>query len=124
MPSYQLSTLCPVVLGEEELTAHPPLWNIPDELGWLANDSREYVAWTYPPCIYFLLRKNEITYIGSTNNLPNRIRQHLDDGRRFDRALWMPVEEERRLALEDQMIERIQPRENIRSKNNKAARGQ
>lgn len=92
------------------------LWNIPNQLAWLANELREYVAWTYPPCVYFFLRKGEITYVGSTNALPSRIRQHLEEGRKFDRVLWMPVEEDRRLELEDQMIRRLRPAENVRSK--------
>ncbi|MEE9294625.1 MAG: GIY-YIG nuclease family protein [Phycisphaerae bacterium] len=97
-------------------TRREDLWNIPDELAWLANDLREYVAWNYPPCIYFFLRQNNITYVGSSTCLPNRILQHRNEGRKFDRVLWMPVEEERMLELEDLMIGRLQPKENVRSR--------
>ena len=89
-------------------------WKVPTELTWLAESLREYMSWKYPPSVYFLLQDEVLEYIGSTVDLPNRVRQHLQEGKKFDRVLWMPVEEERLRDVESRLIRMLKPGGNQR----------
>ena len=91
-------------------------WKVPTELAWLAESLREYISWKYPPSVYFLLRDEFLEYIGSTVDLPNRVRQHLQEGKKFDRVLWMPVERERLRSVESRLIQMLKPGGNQRGK--------
>lgn len=72
-------------------------------------------AMTYPKIdgffIYFLLRKNEICYIGKSNSLGQRISAHSKD-KTFDEVKYIPVPEEHQSVLELALIKAVRPQYN------------
>lgn len=62
--------------------------------------------------VYFLIRGNEIVYVGQSVNVPSRINQHRKD-KRFDRAVYVPCTRQRVSALERHWIERLDPEYNL-----------
>lgn len=54
---------------------------------------KEYRAWEYPPCIYFLFQNGELVYIGQSTDLHGRIRQHKKRiGEQFDKVLYLEID--------------------------------
>ena len=90
--------------------------SLPATLAWIADDLREYVAWTYPPCVYFLLRDQQVVYVGSSNSLAKRVIDHIDEGMKFERVLWVPADERTYRTQEATFIRLLQPIDNIRGK--------
>jgi len=109
-------------LGKRFSKSYKVNWDVPHELAGLARELREYIGWTYPACVYFLVKGDFLDYIGGTNDLANRIRQHLNDGRSFDRVLWIPCNEEHVHKLEHELIQKLQPPGNQRGRGPKRPR--
>lgn len=62
-----------------------------------------------PPCVYFLIENDAVLYIGQSRNLPARLSQHSQDGKRWNRVLFLPVPAERLLEVETEWIRTLQP---------------
>lgn len=75
--------------------------------GLTAYDPREY-----PPCVYFLILKDEIIYVGQTTNLPTRIAQHRNS-KDFDYVLWFRVAMDSLKFVEADLIAELRPKLNI-----------
>ena len=87
---------------------------VPDALHPVADSLREYSAWSFPVCVYFLIHSSKVTYVGKTNSLQKRIEEHMRLGKVFDRVLWMPVDERLAETIEARFIRDLKPRDNIR----------
>ena len=55
------------------------------------------------PCVYFLIKNNEIVYVGQTVKLHNRLQQHKLD-KDFDSYFFLECKKEELLALERKYI--------------------
>jgi hypothetical protein len=64
-----------------------------------------------PPLIgvYLLMRKGQVVYIGSSLNMPNRVRDHKTNGRPFDQVFYIATHAIQREALERTLIRAINP---------------
>lgn len=59
------------------------------EYYWEHKDKyRDYREKRKFPCVYFLLKDNVVVYVGSTEDISNRIAQHKHINRDFDRVLF------------------------------------
>lgn len=63
--------------------------------------------------IYFLVRGDEVVYVGQSLDMLHRIARHRREGRSFDRYACMECEPERLDALEALYIAAFAPRENM-----------
>jgi predicted DNA-binding transcriptional regulator AlpA len=63
-------------------------------------------------CVYFLVKGDEVVYIGSSFTIYSRITQHKEKD--FDRVLYFHVEPERMLAVEAELIRVIKPKLNVK----------
>ena len=84
--------------------------NIPMELNEHSGDIYEYDT-HLPTCVYFLIDKTEIVYVGKSTNLATRIQQH-KNAKEFDRVLYLPIEENRLDVIERYFIETLEPKYN------------
>jgi hypothetical protein len=67
--------------------------------------------------VYLLLLLNdEIVYIGTSLDMPERVATHRQHGRPFDRVVYIPTLESEREALERILIRAINPRQNRNGK--------
>jgi hypothetical protein len=62
--------------------------------------------------VYLLLVDGEITYVGSSRNMPKRVVEHRKNGRPFDQAFFIGTREKERGPLEALLIRSIRPRQN------------
>ena len=62
------------------------------------------------PCVYFLIQRNKVVYVGQTICLANRAKQHTD--KKFDRVVFLPVPKSQMLKVEGDFIRLLQPRYN------------
>jgi hypothetical protein len=67
--------------------------------------------------VYLLLLNGEITYVGSSRNMPSRVADHRRNGRPFDKAFFIATREEERGPLEALLIRSIRPRQNRSGQN-------
>jgi hypothetical protein len=64
-------------------------------------------------CVYFLLFRDEIVYVGQSGCIDARIAQHISVGDKlFDRVLWMSVDENDVDAYEGALIRALRPKHN------------
>ena len=61
-----------------------------------------------PPCIYFLIERNELVYIGQSIDVIARLRQHQND-KKFSAVYVLPVAAEDLDAVEAALIRRHRP---------------
>jgi hypothetical protein len=104
-----------------------PSAEIPAALASLNLPLYSHVAAT-PSCVYFLLRGDEVVYVGQTVCLGSRLGGHRVDGRLFDRVFYVPVANDDLDEVETAMIARLQPKLNASpgpaaSRNRKAQKG-
>ncbi len=65
------------------------------------------------PTVYFLIVDDEVVYVGYTTHPRTRIGNHKRSlGRRIDRVLYLPVDEEQGFVIEMDWIKRLCPRHN------------
>ena len=83
---------------------------IPKELTEHGDDLYEYNTYL-PPCVYFLIDKSQIVYVGQSANLPARLHAHRME-KNFDRALYMPIDNGRLAEIERFFIETLTPKYN------------
>lgn len=67
------------------------------------------------PCVYFLIRRGEIVYVGRAVRLFRRLGQHLHDGKEFDAFSFITCALEEVDVLEARYIEALKPRWNALS---------
>lgn len=73
-----------------------------------------------PPCVYFLISGETILYVGQSCNLLARLVQHSQAGRRWERALFIPLPKSELLSVEAHWIRALKPSWN-RSRISKAS---
>jgi predicted GIY-YIG superfamily endonuclease len=59
-----------------------------------------------------LLLKGEIVYVGTSQNMADRVAAHRANGRPFDKVFYIGATERERLMLEELLIRRLRPRQN------------
>lgn len=62
--------------------------------------------------VYFLIRDNEVVYVGQSTNCGARVGQHVGNGKVFERALILPLERHHLDAVEADLIAILAPKEN------------
>ncbi|HYD66143.1 GIY-YIG nuclease family protein [Azospirillum sp.] len=67
-----------------------------------------------PPLVgvYLLLLKGKVVYIGSSKNMPRRVRQHRNGSRPFDNAYYIAASESEMRSLEASLIKAMLPTQN------------
>jgi hypothetical protein len=67
----------------------------------------------YPPCVYFLVRRGVIVYVGSTKSLGGRVGGHVASGKAFDEVVYVEVQDKHdRFRVETALIHVLRPRLN------------
>lgn len=62
--------------------------------------------------VYLLFLGDELIYVGSSKNMPERAATHRRNGRPFDRAYFIPTEDDEREHLERLLIRIWRPSQN------------
>lgn len=108
-----LVTVCPgepLPINLRPVVQQPPApATIPRALAEVEARLCEIPPLEYPPCVYFLVLKQEIVYVGQSRNLLSRLGQHREDGKRWDRVLYLPVQADCLLTVEAQWIRVLCP---------------
>ncbi len=94
--------LRPVVL-------EPVKYPVPLSLSMVESRLCEYSSLYVPPCVYFLIGGDTVLYVGQSRNLPSRLIQHRQDGKSWERVLFMPVLIENLNRVENEWIKMLQP---------------
>lgn len=87
----------------------------PDELG-AAELPR--IEWDYPACIYFLVERGEVVYVGRTASLVSRVAQHraavqnCGVRKSFDQVFYIACDEDLLDLVEGGLIKILNPRDN------------
>lgn len=76
---------------------------------------RVYVRFRRPGS-YLLLLGKEIVYVGSSLDMPERVKGHRSNGRPFDKAFYIPASGDDRTTLEKILIKAINPTHNRQGK--------
>lgn len=105
--------LRPVVLKSVQTSA-------PVALAMVQGRLHECPTMEVPPCVYFLISGETILYVGQSCNLLARLVQHSQTGRKWERALFLPVPESDLLKVETLWIRALKPAWN-RSRFSKSA---
>lgn len=66
----------------------------------------------HPPCVYFLIHRAKLVYVGQTRNVNVRMLRHLQLGNVFDGALYLPLAVEDLDKVEATMIAHYRPTRN------------
>ncbi len=82
---------------------------VPIALAKIQDRIAEYFAGDIPACVYFLIKDNQVVYIGQSRNLPSRLSQHEGDGKTWDRVLFMPLPPADLLRVETEWIAALAP---------------
>lgn len=85
--------------------------NIPDVLRPLADQLKTLDVASRISCIYFLVLKNEVVYVGQSVSLPARIEQHRGT-KEFDSVLYFQYPEYALDSLESAFIRHLKPKYN------------
>lgn len=108
-----LTAVCqgePLPLNLRPVVQQPPApATIPRALAEIESRVCELPSLDYPPCVYFLVLGVEIVYVGQSRNLPARLAQHREDGKRWERVFYLPAPAECLLQVESQWIKVLQP---------------
>lgn len=108
-----LVTVCPgepLPINLRPVVQQPPApATIPRALAEVEARLCEIPPLEYPSCVYFLIRQQEIAYVGQSRNLLARLVQHRMEGKSWDRVLYLPVPADRLLEVERQWIWVLQP---------------
>lgn len=60
-------------------------------------------------CVYFLILKNEVVYVGMTTQLSTRVGTHRGYGKKFDRVLYIVCTDESAPKIERALIRHLRP---------------
>lgn len=82
----------------------------------------EFPSTDVPPCVYFLIHEDRVLYVGQSRNLASRLAQHGQDGKRWERALFLPVPEANLLRVEAEWITAPNPPLNRTASRSRGAR--
>lgn len=93
-----------------QLEVLPDGESLPAVLKPMAKCLREYRSQT-PPCVYFLVKDDEVIYIGQSVNLPSRIEAHLET-KIFDRVYYVPAARRDLSRVEGALIRFLKPKMN------------
>jgi predicted DNA-binding transcriptional regulator AlpA len=85
--------------------------NVPEALSEVASCLNEYEIPKAECRVYFLVRRGEVTYVGQTDQLDVRSRNH-KGSKDFDRVLYIDVPRERLLEAERYWINKLHPKLN------------
>lgn len=85
---------------------------VPRELVAIPVDQRIRIPDGPAIGVYLLLLDGEITYVGSSREMPTRVKYHQSNGRPFDQVFYIATADEGRRALETQLIRRLRPKGN------------
>lgn len=99
----------PLPLDLRPIVFTPATKPVPISLAKIQDRIAEYPAGEMPPCVYFLIEKNQVVYIGQSRNLPSRLSQHDGDGKTWDRVLFMPLPAADLLRVEAEWIAALTP---------------
>jgi hypothetical protein len=64
--------------------------------------------------VYILIRGRQVAYVGQSQDLIGRVRQHQVNGRPFNRAMCIPCAKAELKDIEAYWIRRLSPTDNIR----------
>jgi hypothetical protein len=65
-----------------------------------------------PPCVYFLVKGDEVVYIGQSVDVCGRITAHRASDKEFDRVFYVPFRSELLCMLEGALIRALKPKLN------------
>ncbi len=82
---------------------------VPLCLAMVASRLCEFHSLDVPPCVYFLISGDIVRYVGQSRNLPSRIVQHRQDGKSWERVLFIPILEADLNRVEAEWIKALQP---------------
>ena len=68
----------------------------------------EFTNANFPPCIYFLVKEENIMYVGQSINLPARLVQH-QNNKDYDRVFYLPVPQSDLNRVERDFIKTLDP---------------
>jgi hypothetical protein len=100
-----------VARAEDQLLPEFDAWQAKQRTTTVANGGPEGSA---PPLVgvYLLLLKGKVIYIGSSRNMPRRVRQHRNGSRPFDNAYYIVTTESEMRSLEASLIKAMLPAQN------------
>lgn len=87
----------------------------PPELDSVVDCLREFRPLLISPCVYFLVKKNMVIYVGQTINLQARMESHYCE-KDFDAVFYIEVPLEQRCAIEAAFIQALRPPLNLEVK--------
>jgi len=83
---------------------------LPKSLPLLSSELRRIDMKMISPCVYFLVKKREVVYIGQSLNLLRRLAQHGEKD--FDEVYYLPVSESEMITTEKVLIRDFNPKLN------------
>lgn len=100
-----------VARAEDHLLPEFDAWQAKQKITAVADDFTEGPT---PPLVgvYLLLLKGRVVYIGSSKNMPMRVRQHRNGSRPFDNAYYIATTESEMRSLEASLIKAMLPVQN------------
>ncbi len=99
----------PLPLNLRPIVFRPITQAVPAALTAVQDRLCDCPAIDIPPCVYFLIEAGAVVYVGQSRHLPSRLAQHNQDGKRWERVLFMPVPESELLRVEAHWISALQP---------------
>jgi hypothetical protein len=88
---------------------------IPEALRPLSKKLKKVTFSESGPCVYFLIEKTEVVYVGQSVNLLSRVGSHVLD-KKFDHVVYLSLPEEVLADIETALIKHLKPKFN-RSQN-------
>jgi len=105
------------VIGDPPLLGGAAEVQLPTVLAEVRDRIKLYVG--YPPCVYFLVLRGDVVYVGKTRNIPVRVQQHRNGDqnttkKEFDSVYFLEVGEGKDLTdVENYFIHKLRPKHNI-----------
>lgn len=104
------STLPKVMTVRDHSKADP--YGIPDILIPILGQLKEMNGDPHGSCVYFLIDKKEVVYIGQSRSLASRVESHRQN-KVFDRILYLPCPEDNLNDVESSLIRKFRPKYNL-----------
>lgn len=99
----------PLPLDLRPVVITPVAKPVPVELVIVQDRLCECPAIHIPPCVYFLIDGEHVVYVGQSRNLAGRLIQHKQDGKTWERVLFLPVPESELFRVESEWILTLRP---------------
>ncbi len=96
---------------------------VPSALAMVRERLCAYPSLDHPPCVYFLLQDNQVVYVGTSRNLAGRLVSHRQEGKRWDRVLYLPAPRDQLHEIEAEWVKALKPRCNKESHSTPDERG-